>query len=222
MRALMMAAALTLWSAAPLLAQAERGYVTASGGFTSTTEATAGDLLLEGGIRIAPGLMVFGDIGQFHNLQPSDVQPAVDSTTGLLSTSQGLNVTGTGRVPAVYSVGGLRYEMPMQWRLAPYVLGGLGFARLSPTAQFVFNSGTGTLPDGSVPVAGADVTSQLVTAGDFTPPAASTAFMFTLGGGVEIPVVAHWAVDVGYRFSRVSADTPLNTQGATFGFGYRF
>jgi opacity protein-like surface antigen len=46
--------------------------------------------------------------------------------------------------------------------------------------------------------------------------------MYTLGGGVDIPVAHHWAVDVGYRFSRIAADTPLNAQGATFGFGYRF
>jgi len=46
--------------------------------------------------------------------------------------------------------------------------------------------------------------------------------MFTLGGGVEIPVARHWAIDAGYRFSRVDADTPLNAQGATFGFGWRF
>ena len=42
-----------------------------------------------------------------------------------------------------------------------------------------------------------------------------------LGGGVEVPVTRRWAVDAGYRFSRVSAETPLNAQGATFGFGYR-
>ena len=46
--------------------------------------------------------------------------------------------------------------------------------------------------------------------------------MYTLGGGVDIPVAHHWAVDVGYRFSRIEADTPLNAQGMTFGFGYRF
>ncbi len=66
------------------------------------------------------------------------------------------------------------------------------------------------------------MTSELVTAGYFTSPPNTTAFMYTLGGGVAIPVAQHWAVDVGYRFSRVSADTPLNAQGATFGFGYRF
>jgi opacity protein-like surface antigen len=66
------------------------------------------------------------------------------------------------------------------------------------------------------------VTTQLVTAGDFTAPAPSNAFMFTLGGGVEVPVARHWAIDAGYRFSRIAASTPVNAQGATFGFGYRF
>src|SRR5439155_7978591 len=114
----------------------------------------------------------------------------------------------------------LRYEVPTNSRVSPYVLGGLGFARLMPTAQFTYSSGT--LPDGSTPSIGADVTAQLVSAGDFTAPAASTAFMFTLGGGVEVPVARHWAIDGGYRFSRIAADTPVNAQGATFGFAYRF
>jgi opacity protein-like surface antigen len=110
--------------------------------------------------------------------------------------------------------------MPTQSRVSPYVLGGIGFARLTPTAQFTYSSGT--LPDGSAPTLGTDVTTQLVTAGDFRLPPATTAFMFTLGGGVAIPVASHWAVDAGYRFSRVDADTPLNAQGVTFGFGYHF
>jgi opacity protein-like surface antigen len=102
----------------------------------------------------------------------------------------------------------------------PYVLGGIGFARLTPTGQFTYSSGT--LPDGSTPAVGADVTTQLETAGYFTTPPATNAFMYSLGTGVEVPVAHHWAVDAGYRFSRVQADTPLNAQGLTFGFGYRF
>jgi opacity protein-like surface antigen len=110
--------------------------------------------------------------------------------------------------------------VPTRSRVSPYVLGGLGFARLTPTGQFTYSSGI--LPDGSTAAVGADVTSQLVTAGYFTAPPATNAFMYTLGTGVEIPVARHWAVDAGYRFSRVAAETPLNTQGITFGFGYRF
>jgi opacity protein-like surface antigen len=220
MRVLMIAATVTLLTAAPLLAQSERGYVTGVGGFAATSDTTSGNVLGEAGVRIAPHLLVFGSLGEFHNLQPSELQPTVDSTAAVLAAGQGLNVLGTARVPAWYGVGGLRYEVPTTGRVSPYLLGGIGAARLSPTAQFTFSSGT--LPDGSTPTVGTDVTSQLVAAGDFTAPLSTTAFMFTLGGGVEIPVARHWAIDAGYRFSRVAADTPLNAQGATFGFGYRF
>jgi opacity protein-like surface antigen len=71
------------------------------------------------------------------------------------------------------------------------------------------------------------VTDVITSAGGFTEPSASSAFMFTLGGGVQVPVAPHWIVDAGYRYSRISADTtlsasPLSTNGMTFGFGYRF
>jgi opacity protein-like surface antigen len=202
------------------LAQTEHAYVTGVGGFATSPDVTSANVLAEAGVRIAPHLLVFGTLGEVRNLQPSEAQPTVDSTTASVAAAQGLSVLGTARVPALYSIGGVRYEVPMQGRVSPYVLGGLGVARLSPTAQFTYSSGT--LPDGSTPAAGADVTDRLVTAGYFTAPAASNAFMFTLGGGVDVPVARHWAVDVGYRFSRFAATTPLNAQGATFGLGYRF
>jgi len=219
MKVITMAAALVALSAAPSMAQTERGYVAGAGGFAVSPDTTSGDVLGEVGVRVAPHLSVFGDLGQFHNLQPSGVQPTVDSTTATLSGS-GLNVIGIGRVPAVYSVGGLRFDAPTKSRVAPYVLGGIGIAHLTPQAQFTYSSGP--LPDGSTPAVGDDVTSQIETAGAFTVPTPTNAFMFTIGGGVEVPVARHWAVDAGYRFSRVNADTPLNTQGVTFGFGYRF
>ena len=219
MRVLITAAAVAMLTAAPLFAQTERGYVTGIGGFAVTPDKTSGDVAGEVGVRIAPHLLVFGDLGQFHNLQPSDLLPAIDNTTALTAI-QGLNVIGTARVPAWYSVGGLRYEAMAVGHVSPYVLGGVGVARLTPKAQFTFSSGT--LPDGSTPTVGADVTDQLITAGDFTTPVDTTAFMFTLGGGINIPVAHRWAFDAGYRFSRVNADTPVNAQGATFGLGYRF
>jgi len=56
-------------------------------------------------------------------------------------------VIGNGRVPAWYSVGGVRLEVPTRSRISPYAPGGVGFARLSPAAQFTYSSGT--LPDGT-------------------------------------------------------------------------
>jgi opacity protein-like surface antigen len=221
MRALIIAAAAIVMTTGPSFAQStqdERAYVTVGGGVAVSSDTTSGDVALEAGVRIAPNLFVFGNLGQFHNLQPSQLQPTVDNTDVMLSAS-GISVNGTARVPAFHAVGGLRYAIPTSKGFSPYVLGGIGFARLSPTATFTYSSGTLT---GFTPTAGDDVTSQLVSLGDFTQPAASTAFMFTLGGGVDVPVAPHLMIDVGYRVSRIQADTPVNASSIVAGFGYRF
>jgi opacity protein-like surface antigen len=229
MRRLMIAASMALLAAAPLFAQEAggpdaRGYVTGAGGFAASVGNTTGDAFLEGGIRIAPHVMVFGNVGRFGNLQ-ADLQPTLDGTTGALAANQGLSVLGGGSVPTTYFSGGLRVEIPINSRFMPYVLGGIGAAHLNPTAQFTFASGP--MPDGSTPSVGADVTSSIVATGNFTAPPSSTASMFTFGGGVQAPLAPHWIADVGYRYSRIAADatlsaSPLTTNGMTFGFGYRF
>ena len=206
-------------SAASSYAQSERGYIAGAGGFAVTPEATSGAVQIEGGVRVAPHLFAFGDLGQYHDLNPGDVQPAIDAATEQLSTT-GLNTIGTGRVPATFALGGLRYELPAVHGFMPYVLGGLGFAHLSPTATFTYSSGA-TL-DGSTAVLGQDITSQVESSGSFTLPASSNALMYSFGGGVQVPLFGAWAADVGYRFSRINADTPINAQGMTFGIGYRF
>ena len=229
MKALMIAATVTLLTAAPLFAQesgeqAERGYVTGLGGFATGVGATTGDVSIEGGIRIAPHVMVFGTVGRFGNLQ-ADLQPTLDTATAALTANQGLSVIGGGNLPASYFVGGLRAAVPTHSRVSPYILGGVGVARLSPSPQFTFSSGT--LPDGSTPAVGTDVTAAIISSGNFTAPPSSSAFMFTLGGGVQVPVARHWVADAGYRYSRIAADSTLsasalNASGMTFGFGYRF
>jgi hypothetical protein len=205
-------------TAAPSFAQSDRAYFSASGGFAVGRDGSSGDVLGEAGVRIAPRLYVFGDVGQLRNLEPSSLQPAVDSTTAFAAAT-GLAVIGTARVPAWYSLGGLRYQLPVRKSLSPYVFGGAGLARLTPQAQFTYSSGI--LPN-ATPSVGDDVTAQLTSLGDYTAPPATNNFMFSLGGGVEMPVAARLVANVGYRYSRVAAETPLNAQGLTFGFGYRF
>lgn len=206
--------------AAPGFAQSPRAYASVSGGFATSPDGTSGDLLGDVGVRVAPHLSVFASIGQFHNLPPSDLQPVVNGTDSTLAAG-GLSVTGVAHVPAWYSMGGLRYSMPLFSHVSPYVFGGLGFTRLTPSATFTYGSGT-LVGAATPPATGDDVTSQLVSLGDFTQPEASTAFMFGVGGGVEAPIAPHVVADVGYRVSRVSAVTPLNAQSVTFGVGYRF
>jgi opacity protein-like surface antigen len=214
--------------AAPAFAQEAggvnaKGYVSAFGGAAWASGNSTGSLLFEGGGRIAPHLMLFANVGRFANLQ-ADLQPTLDAATSSLS-NQGIGVTAAGTSPAWYGVGGARAELPASAHALPYVLGGIGAARLNPTPQVMFASGT--LPDGTTPVVGTDITTTLTTDGTLVEPAASNAFMLMLGGGVQVPMVPHWAADIGYRYSRIAADTALNaaalnTNVITFGVGYRF
>ena len=219
MKALFIAGMLVL-AAAPSYAQHADVYARFAGGFAVSPDGTSGDVLGEVGVRITPHLSVFGDLGQFHNLQPSQAQPAVDALVSTLADG-GLSVTGEARVPAWYSMGGLRWTMAVNPHVSPYVFGGAGFARMTPTATFTYSSGTlvGAL---TPPVSGDDVTSQIVSLGDYTQAPASTSFMYALGGGVEAPIAGNLVADIGYRVSRVSSDTPVTAQSVTFGVGYKF
>jgi len=218
MRTLVIAAAIFIVSASTAGAQTSNLYIGGSSGSATGPDGASSDTFGEVGWRVAPRLFVYGDVGQIHNLQPSAYQPLVNSTTALLA-GNGLNVVGAAREPAWYSVGGLRFQTPVWRSVSPYVFGGAGFARITPAAQFTYSGGT--LP-GAAPSPGDDVTQQLTSLGDFTQPAATTAPMLSLGGGVAVPVVRHLSVDVGYRYARIATDAALHTQGATVGFGYRF
>src|SRR5437879_5220316 len=107
MKTLMIAATLTLVAAAaPVFAQEAGGpdapgYVTGVGGFSMSVGGTTGDVLIEGGVRIAPNLMVIGNVGRFGNLQ-SDLQPTLDATTAALAATQGIAVSGGGTLPASF------------------------------------------------------------------------------------------------------------------------
>ena len=107
----------------------------------------------------------------------------------------------------------------MHSRVTPYVFGGAGLAHMMPTAHFTYSSGTLL---GATPSPGDDVTSQIVSLGDFTQPPASNALMISAGGGIEAAVAPNLTLDVGYKLSHVGADTPINAQSVLFGFGYRF
>ena len=229
MRKLMTAFTVSMLMTTPLLAQEKggedaRGYVTGLGGFARSVGNTTGDVSLEGGVRIAPHLMVIGNLGRYGNLQGA-LQPTLDTESAALAANQNLGVTTGGTVDAWYGLGGLRFEVPTRSRVMPYVLGEIGRAHLSPNPQFFFS--TGTLPDGSSPVVGEDVTTALVNTGSITVPPSSTATMMTAGGGMQVLLARRWTADAGYRYSRIAADSALstsalNTNGMTFGIGYRF
>src|SRR5262245_26633515 len=127
--------------ASPLLAQERpnsdpRGFITGFGGTTRALGNSTGNVQVEGGVRIAPHLMVFGNLGRFQDLH-GDLQPTLDAAVASLSADQGLDGTSTGTIPAWYGSTGLRASIPMRGPVSPYVLGGFGFARLNPKAEFM-------------------------------------------------------------------------------------
>src|SRR5262245_4652517 len=129
MRVLVLAAALTLAAAPAFAQQVERGYISGAGGFTSAPDGTSGDVVGEVGVRVARNVFVIGNVGQFSNLQPSLLQPSIDATTQNLSDT-GLVVNGSATVPAWYTTGGLRVQIPTRGRVVPYVFSTIGMARL--------------------------------------------------------------------------------------------
>ena len=137
MKIVTMAAAVTLPTAAPVLAQGKHatpndpdGYVTGLAGFAVSTGDTTGDVRIEGGVRIAPHVKVFGDLGHFGDLQ-GDLQPTLDAATSSLAANQGLAVLGEGKLPASYFTGGLRVDVPTT-RLTPYACLAVSASRISP------------------------------------------------------------------------------------------
>ena len=210
--------ALATLLAAPARAQSDRIYVGGAGGFSVTSSDTSGQVVGEAGYRVAPNVFVYGNVGQFHNLSSSEIQPAVDDETATLLNS-GLTVTGTSTTPAWYTTGGVRVQIPMHSRITPYVFGGAGLAHIMPTAHFTYQSGTLL---GATPNPGDDVTAQIVSLGDFTQPASSNALMVSGGGGIETAIAPHMSLDVGYKLSHIAGDSPTNAQSVMFGFGYHF
>src|SRR5215472_15417470 len=67
--------------------QDSAAYVTGLGGFQAATGSTTGDLLIEGGVRVAPHVMVFGDLGYFRNLQ-GDLTNSLNSAVTSLQNTQ--------------------------------------------------------------------------------------------------------------------------------------
>ncbi len=124
MKRLVLAAVLVCVSAAPALAQ-EVGRVSAIGGITFQTQT---DALLGGelGFNLHPHLEVYGGLNFMRNVLPRNIQHDLDAISAVLTETTG-NVWGIkGDIRAFTGVGGVRYRVPMQRQVRPYLLAGGG------------------------------------------------------------------------------------------------
>jgi len=218
--ALILTLAIVVWGGAAY-AQEPKGYVEGAAGFSSITGGggTTGNATGEVGFRVAPRVMLFGNIGRMRDVESSALQSSFNDALAALSAAD-LTATGSVRTPAWFSLGGTRVNLTNRSAITPYVLGAVGFAHLAPSARFVYDSGT-TLT-GDTATLGDDITSQVVGNGFFTTPATTTGLMLRAGGGLQVPIGKHLLGNMDYSVSRISADTPLHAQDLTFGVGVKF
>ena len=199
-------------------AQERSVYIKADAGFVASTEATSGDMNVEICTRLTDVVQIFGQFGRLANVQPSAAQTSVEAAT-LALQSNGYSVIGSARGPAWFSVGGVR-AMARSGTVRPYATASLGLAHLSPTAQFTYQAGP-TL-SGATFTAGQDATADVLSNQYFNNPAGTTAMMFRVGGGIQVPVTNLMSADIGYSVSRISSATPITAKGLNFGIAFRF
>lgn len=187
---------------------APKGYVegVAQSAFGNVTSQSFG---MEAGVRVAPDLSVFVDIGQVRDTSPAALGQRAQLIAGFLSQTQS-GAAFSVKQPVTFGLAGLRYGKFIG-KAEPYVLGGAGVGRVKRDVTFS--------------VGGSDVTTNLpqlgVTLGtDLS--GSETKAMIGAGAGVAIG----WqrlVVDLQYRYGRVmTSDEGLNINRAGIGLGVRF
>ena len=216
--------------ASPALAASEHGYVEGTGGIQGSTAATftgstnSGSGGAQIGVRLAPHLFAIGELGRFKSLEPAAVALSVDNAIADLSTNSGVDVAGNTHMGASYGFGGLRVQWKTLHHVAPFAAAGIGAAHLTPktTLRYIDGSLPGSDPSATMPDVGADVTTQMITAGAFAQPAASTSAVFSGSAGLTFDLARHVTADAAYRLTRIGSSTAITNQGAVFGVGLRF
>jgi hypothetical protein len=167
---------------------------------------------VEGGVTIAPRLVVFGEFGRVRDAAPSEVGTAAQLIAGYLTGQQSASVAYSVRQPVTFGVVGLKYLIPYDDAIQPYLLGGFGIARYSRDVSFT--------------VGGTDVTETIAQYGvvlgsDLS--GSATKPMVTAGGGVVWTVRAPFVVDFQFRYGRIFAEGKgINVSRAGIGLGVRF
>jgi opacity protein-like surface antigen len=166
----------------------------------------------EVGFKVANHLQVFVIAGRTSNVAPSTLGTNAQVIARYLQQTQNAAVGFTAKEPVTFGAAGLKYLIPTSSRAEPYVMGGVGAARVSSNVHFL--------------VGGTDVTGNLapygVTLGtDLS--GMSTRPMLDLGGGLAWPLWKNIAIDFQYRFGRIlNGNRGITTQLAGAGLAVRF
>ncbi len=162
---------------------------------------------VEGAYPLSEGFDVFAEGGRMRNIRTSDLDAAA------AVVAQFIGGTAVTKQSVGYFDVGVRYLIPTTGQFDPYVLVGVGAAKVSRSATFA--------------VGGTDVTGQLLDrfgvqlGGDLLEDETKT--LLTFGLGAHFKVSKNLFGDVSYRFGRIFlTDQGLSTNRLQFGIGARF
>jgi opacity protein-like surface antigen len=191
----------------------EQGYVEATGGPTFGHKAN-GSFGAEGGYWFTSTIGVFAEAGRMQNVATKDFENDGQLIGALIGA------TVDARTRATYFDVGVTYRFPMSGRrLQPYVLVGVGAAKVTNDSRFS--------------VGGTDVTDQLldrfgVQLGTDLSGGYTKVFV-TAGGGVHVPFGSRLLGDISYRFGSIGKNNEngaeikaISTNRLQFGIGARF
>lgn len=197
-----MVAAMVL--AAPMVARAQetsQGFVGGLGGLTFGT-VSSGAVAGQGGVQVAPGVFVIGEVGHMRNVMPKEVRDAVDDIADLVSILYGVPVDMEFAVGATYGFGGVRW-VPATGSVSPFVEGGVGVGHISLRIK-------------EADVLGIDF-SRLIEDELDDEDTNATKFLLALGGGVTLRPTNSLAVDLGFRYTRIATEDPAINSSMVYG-----
>jgi opacity protein-like surface antigen len=172
-----------------------------------TSQSYGGEL----GFNAFQDFQIFFEGGQTRDVAPTALGATAQSVAGALSLTQA-NVGFSVKEPVTFGAAGVKYLIPVAGKAQPYIMGGLGIAKIKKDVKFT--------------IGGTDVTSNLpqytVTLGtDLS--GSETKPILTLGAGVAWAAWQHLVIDLQYRYGRLFAsDEGINVNRAGIGLGLRF
>ena len=174
-----------------------RAFVSGSGGFTFQESVPSQNFAARAGIALSDRVDVFGEVGRALSVVPQAEYYALARNAAVAAQPfSPLATRINGRVPAVHGLGGARFKPDGFGGVRPFAEVGVGFVRLS-------NSGLSAVAYDGTNVTAAALANTFVTTLPSTKPVA------IVGAGIALPAGSRAAVDIGYRYSRIAIDGPV-------------
>jgi opacity protein-like surface antigen len=192
--------AAVLLIATPTWAQSGRGFVRGLGGITFGSAATASILGGGVGVNLGRNLQITGEFGRIHDVLPNEVNEMVEDVAALFTLETGVPIDLDVQLPTLYGLAGVRYNVPTDGRIQPFVEVQAGFANISFDVE--------------AEVLGIDVSDEIEEEADIE---SATKFLIGLGGGIGLSLTDVLGVDIGYRYGRIFNDDPAINTNAVYG-----